>query len=106
MAFNLQTFQKLMGVVQAATTEAAGFAGQWGSGDHQGAVTTAVQTAGAIAQAATSNPQQQQEATAATQLATALMPAIFAFAASSPRRPESRRALRDGIRKPTASVSA
>lgn len=80
MAFNLQTFQKLMGVVQAATTEAAAVAGQWGSGDHQGAVTAAVQTAGAIAQAATANPQQQQEATAATQLATALMPAIFAFA--------------------------
>lgn len=80
MAFNLQTFQKMMTVVQAATTEAASVAGQWGSGDHLGAVTTAVQTAGAIAQSATTNPQQQQEATVATQLATTLMPAIFAFA--------------------------
>ena len=80
MAFNLQTFQKMMTVVQAATTEAASVAGQWGSGDHLGAVTTAVQTAGAIAQSATTNPQQQQEATAAAQLATTLMPAIFAFA--------------------------
>ena len=81
MAFNLQTFQKIMGVVQAATSEAASVAGQWGSGDHVGAVTAAVQTAGAIAQSATSNPLQQQEATAATQLATSLMPAIFGFAA-------------------------
>lgn len=80
MAFNLQTFQKLMAVAQAATAEAGSVAGQWGSGDHQGAVATAVQTAGAIAQSATNNPQQQQEATAATQLATALLPAIFAFA--------------------------
>ena len=80
MAFNLQTFQKMMSVVQAATTEAAAVAGQWGSGDHVGAVTTAVQTAGAIAQSAAGNPQQQLEATAATQLATTLMPAIFAFA--------------------------
>ncbi len=80
MAFNLQTFQKIMAVVQTATTEAATVAGQWGSGDHVGAVTAAVQTAGAIAESATSNPQQQQEASSATQLATALMPAIFAFA--------------------------
>jgi len=80
MSFNLQTFQKLMAVMQTATTEAATVAGQWGSGDHQGAVTSAVQTAGAIAASATTNPQQQQEATAATQLATAIMPAIFAFA--------------------------
>jgi len=29
MAFNLQTFQKMMSVVQAATTEAATVAGQW-----------------------------------------------------------------------------
>jgi hypothetical protein len=81
MSFNLQTFEKLMSVVQAATTEAAAVAGQWGSGDHQGAVTSAVQTAGAIAASATTNPQQQQEATVATQLATSIMPAIFAFAA-------------------------
>lgn len=80
MAFNLQTFQKLMSVVQTATTEAAGVAGQWGSGDHVGAVTAAVQTAGAIAQSVTTNAQQQQEASAATQLATSLMPTIFAFA--------------------------
>jgi len=79
MAFNLQTFQKMMSVVQAATTEAATVAGQWGSGDHLGAVTAAVQTAGAIAQSATTNPQ-QQEATVATQLATTLMPVIFGFA--------------------------
>jgi len=74
MAFNLQTFQKMMSVVQAATTEAATVAGQWGSGDHLGAVTAAV------AQSATTNPQQQQEATVATQLATTLMPVIFGFA--------------------------
>jgi hypothetical protein len=80
MAFNLQTFQKLMAVVQTATTEAASVAGQWGSGDHVGAVTAAVQTAGAIAQSVTTNPQQQQEASTATQLATSLMPTIFAFA--------------------------
>ena len=80
MAFNLQTFEKIMGVVQAATTEAASVAGQWGSGDHVGAVTAAVQTAGAIAQSVTGNQQLQQEASAATQLATSLMPAIFAFA--------------------------
>jgi len=80
MAFNLQTFQKIMAVAQTAATEAASVAGQWGSGDHVGAVSVAVQTAGAIAQASTNNPQQQQEATAATQLATTLMPAIFAFA--------------------------
>jgi hypothetical protein len=80
MSFNLQTFQKIMAVAQAATTEAATVAGQWGSGDHIGAVTSAVQTAGAIAQSATTNPQQQQEAMVATQLATTLMPAIFAFA--------------------------
>jgi len=86
MSFNLQTFQKLMSVMQAATTEAATVAGQWGSGDHQGAVTSAVQTAGAIAASATTNPQQQQEATAATQLATALMPAIFAFASLFARK--------------------
>jgi len=80
MAFNLQTFQKILGVVQAASTEAASVAGQWGSGDHVGAVTAAVQTAGAIAQSVTTNQQQQQEAATATQLATSLMPAIFAFA--------------------------
>ncbi len=80
MAFNLQTFQKIMAVMQSATAEAAAVAGQWGSGDHVGAVTAAVQTAGAIAESASGNPQQQQEASAATQLATALMPAIFAFA--------------------------
>ena len=80
MAFNLQTFEKIMAVVQAASTEASTVAGQWGSGDHVGAVTAAVQTAGAIAQSVTSNQQQQQEASAATQLATAIMPAIFAFA--------------------------
>ena len=80
MAFNLQTFEKMMSVVEAATTEAATVAGQWGSGDHLGAVTAAVQTAGAIAHSATSNPQQQQEAAVATQLATTVMPAIFAFA--------------------------
>lgn len=80
MAFNLQTFQKIMALMQTATTEAAAVAGQWGSGDHVGAVTAAVQTAGAIAESASSNPQQQQEAGAATQLATVLMPAIFAFA--------------------------
>lgn len=80
MAFNLQTFEKIMAVVQSATTEAASVAGQWGSGDHVGAVTAAVQTAGAIAQSVTSNQQQQQEASAATQLATTLMPTIFAFA--------------------------
>ena len=80
MAFNLQTFQKMMAVAQTATTEAASVAGQWGSGDHVGAVTAAVQTAGAIAQASTKDPQAQQEAVAATQLATTLMPAIFAFA--------------------------
>jgi hypothetical protein len=80
MAFNLQTFQKIMAVVQTATAEAATVTGQWGSGDHVGAVTAAVQTAGAIAESASGNPQQQQEASAATQLATALMPAIFAFA--------------------------
>jgi glucose-6-phosphate-specific signal transduction histidine kinase len=87
MAFNLQTFQKLMAVVQAATSEAASVAGQWGSGDHQGAVTTAVQTAGAIAQSATSNPQQQQEASSATQLASALLPTIFAFASLFAKKP-------------------
>jgi hypothetical protein len=87
MAFNLQTFQKLMAVVQAATTEAASVTGQWGSGDHQGAVTTAVQTAGAIAASVTTNPQQQQEATTATQLATALMPTIFAFASLFAKKP-------------------
>jgi hypothetical protein len=80
MAFNLQTFQKMMAVVQSATAEAATVSGQWGSGDHLGAVTAAVQTAGAIAQSATTNAQQQQEATAATQLAITVMPAIFAFA--------------------------
>ena len=81
MAFNLQTFQKIMAVAQTATTEAASVAGQWGSGDHVGAVTAAVQTAGAIAQSSTNDQQKQQEAAAATQLATTLMPAIFAFAA-------------------------
>jgi hypothetical protein len=80
MAFNLETFQKIMAVAQAATTEAAAIAGEWGSGDHLGAVTTAVQTAGAVAQSVSSDPQQQQEASAATQLATSLMPVIFAFA--------------------------
>ncbi|HUK73903.1 MAG TPA: hypothetical protein VLV47_00345 [Candidatus Bathyarchaeia archaeon] len=80
MAFNLPTFQKMLAVVQTASTEAATVAGQWGSGDHIGAVSAAVQTAGALAQSVTSNPQQQQEASAATQLATSLMPAIFAFA--------------------------
>jgi len=80
MAFNLQTFQKMLAVVQTASTEAGVVAGQWGSGDHVGAVTAAVQTAGAIAQSVTPNPQQQQEAAAATQLATTLMPAMFAFA--------------------------
>lgn len=80
MAFNLQTFQKMLAVVQTASTEAATVAGQWGSGDHVGAVSAAVQTAGAIAQGVATNPQQQQEASAATQLATTLMPAIFAFA--------------------------
>jgi len=80
MAFNLQTFQKMLAVVQTASMEAGSVAGQWGSGDHVGAVTAAVQTAGAIAQSVTTNPQQQQEASAATQLATTLMPAIFAFA--------------------------
>ena len=34
MAFNLQTFQKILAVVQTASTEAASVAGQWGSGDH------------------------------------------------------------------------
>ncbi len=87
MSFNLQTFEKMMAVVHAASTEAASVAGQWGSGDHLGAVTTAVQTAGAIAQSATSSPQQQQEAVAATQLATALMPAIFAFASLFAKKP-------------------
>jgi len=81
MAFNLQTFQKIMAVVQTASTEAASVAGQWGSGDHVAAVNTAVQTAGALAQSVTSNQQDQQEAVAATQLATSIMPAIFAFAA-------------------------
>ena len=80
MAFNLQTFQKMLAVVQTASTEAAAVAGQWGSGDHVGAVSAAVQTAGEIAQSVTTNPQQQQEASVATQLATTLMPAIFAFA--------------------------
>jgi len=80
MAFNLQTFQKIMAVAQTASTEAASVTGQWGSGDHVGAVTAAVQTAGAIAQASTKDTQSQQEAAAATQLATTLMPAIFAFA--------------------------
>ena len=81
MAFNLQTFQKMMGVVQAATTEAASVAGQWGSGDHVGAVTAAVQTAGAIAQSA-----HHQSPTAAGSYALQpswqplSMPAIFAFA--------------------------
>ena len=87
MAFNLQTFQKMMAVVQSATTEAASVAGQWGSGDHLGAVTSAVQTAGAIAQSVTANSQQQQEAAAATQLATTLMPAIFAFASLFAKKP-------------------
>jgi hypothetical protein len=86
MAFNLQTFEKIMAVVQSATTETASVAGQWGSGDHVGAVTAAVQTAGAIAQSVTGNQQQQQEASAATQLATALMPAIFAFASLFARK--------------------
>ena len=80
MAFNLQTFEKIMAVAQMASNEAATVAGQWGSGDHVGAVTAAVQTAGAIAQSATSDVKQQQEASAATQLATTLLPAIFAFA--------------------------
>ncbi len=80
MAFNLQTFQKMMAVVQSAAAEAATLTGQWGSGDHLGAVTATVQTAGAIAQSVTTNPQQQQEATAATQLATTMIPTIFAFA--------------------------
>lgn len=80
MSFNLQTFEKMMNVVEAATAEAATVAGQWGSGDHLGAVTAAVQTAGAIAQSVTKDPQQQQQATAATSLATSVMPAIFAFA--------------------------
>jgi hypothetical protein len=80
MAFNLQTFQKILAVVQTTATEAASVAGQWGSGDHVAAVTAAVQTAGALAQSVTSNQQQQQEASAATQLATSVMPAIFAFA--------------------------
>jgi hypothetical protein len=80
MAFNLQTFEKILAVVQTASTEAAAVAGQWGSGDHVGAVTAAVQTAGALAQSVTVNQQQQQEASAATQLATSVMPAIFAFA--------------------------
>jgi len=87
MAFNLQTFQKILGVVQTASTEAASVVGQWGSGDHVGAVTAAVQTAGAIAQSVTANQQQQQEASAATQLATTLMPAIFAFASLFAKKP-------------------
>ena len=87
MSFNLQTFQKIMAVAQAASAEAGAVAGQWGSGDHLGAVATAVQTAGAIAQSATNNPQQQQEAGAATQLATALLPAIFAFASLFAKKP-------------------
>jgi hypothetical protein len=81
MAFNLQTFQKIMAVVQTASTEAASVAGQGGSGDHVAAVSAAVQTAGALAQSATTNQQEQQEAAAATQLATGLLPSIFAFAA-------------------------
>jgi hypothetical protein len=80
MAFNLATFQKLMALTQTATTEAAAVAGAWGSGDHVAAVTSAVQTAGAIALSSTSDPQQQAQASAATQLATALIPAFFAFA--------------------------
>jgi len=87
MAFNLQTFQKILAVVQTASTEAATVAGQWGSGDHVAAVSAAVQTAGAIAQSVTNNQQQQQEALAATQLATSVMPAIFAFASLFAKKP-------------------
>jgi len=86
MSFNLQTFEKMMAVVESATAEAASVAGQWGSGDHLGAVTAAVQTAGSIAQSVSPSPQQQQEATVATQLATSIMPAIFAFASLFARK--------------------
>lgn len=80
MPFNLETFQKLMTVAQVSAQEAGAVAAQWGSGDHVGAVTTAVTTAGAMAKAATSDPTKQAEADAATQLATTLLPSIFAFA--------------------------
>jgi len=46
-----------------------------GCGQHRGA------DRGRLAQSVTSNQQDQQEAVAATQLATSIMPAIFAFAA-------------------------
>jgi hypothetical protein len=80
MAFNLQTFEKILGVAQVATQEAATIVSDWGSGDHVGAVATAVQTAGAIAQSSTTDTQSQAEASVATQLAIAVLPAIFAFA--------------------------
>lgn len=80
MAFNLATFQQIMGVAQAAITEAGSVTSEWGGGDHVGAVNTAIQTAGAVAASVTTNPQSQQEAVQATQLATTLVPIIMSFA--------------------------
>lgn len=80
MSFSLATFQKLMSLTQAATQEASSVVDEWGGGDHVGAVQTAVQTAGAIAQSSTTDTQVQQEAAGATQLAVTLLPLIFSFA--------------------------
>jgi len=79
MAFNLANFQKLLGVAVTAASQTANIVSEWGSGDHINAVQTAVATAGAFAQSATSNPQTQQEAAAAAQVANALVPIFFEF---------------------------
>jgi hypothetical protein len=87
MNFNLATFQNLLKVAESAAQEIAPAVGQWGSGDHLGAVTSAVQTAGVIAQSATSDLQVQAEAKAATALATTLLPIIFSFASLFAKKP-------------------
>jgi hypothetical protein len=80
VSFNLQTFQKVLALTQGVIQETGIVTAQWGGGDHVGAVQSALQTAGAVAQSVTADPTKQAEAAAATQLASALLPAIFAFA--------------------------
>ncbi len=87
MAFNLQTFQKIAGG-RADCVNGSGQRGRAvGFGRPRGGGSAAAADGGRDrAIGCTTNQQQQQEACSGNELATSLMPAIFAFAACSPKK--------------------